>query len=194
MWEPLDGRGASTMAMRLMDTTASPVSPPSDRPGADFEAVLVPLLEPCFRLALVLLGDPGEAEDAVQEASVKAWRHLDQLRDETAMLTWLLGIVANECRMTRRRRWWKVVRLADPQTRGTGVDAVAELEGEEVRRAIRRLPRDLRLVIALRHYLDLPLEEVALTAGIPVGTAKSRLHRAMARLRRELEPGEVRAA
>ncbi|MGH7748053.1 MAG: RNA polymerase sigma factor [Candidatus Dormibacteria bacterium] len=178
--------------MLLMHNAAAPVSRPADGSDLDFEAGVAPLLEPCFRLALVMLADPGEAEDAVQEAVTKAWRHLDQLPEGAELRPWLLGIVANECRMARRRRWWTVVRLADPPT--VGEQGIDDLEGTELRRAIRRLPRRLGLVIALRYYLDLPLEEVALTAGIPLGTAKSRLHRATRELRKELEHTEVRAA
>jgi RNA polymerase sigma-70 factor (ECF subfamily) len=171
--------------MLLMHTAAAPTSRESDRSAVDFETAVAPLLEPCFRLALVMLSDAGEAEDAVQEAVTKAWRHLDQLREGAELRPWLLGIVANECRMTRRRRWWRVVRLAEPPRTAEALPA-EELDGAELRRAIGRLPRQLALVITLRYYLDLSLEDVAATAGIPLGTAKSRLHRATRELRREL--------
>ena len=172
--------------MLLMHSEPAPLLCEVDQSGLGFEADVAPLLEPCFRFALVMLSDPGEAEDAVQEAVTKAWRHLDQLREGAEMLPWLLGILANECRMTRRRRWWRVVRLADPP-RVVDHPRGDDLEGAELRRAVSRLPRQLRLVIALRYYLDLPLEEVASAAGIPLGTAKSRLHRATRDLRRDLQ-------
>lgn len=173
--------------------TPSTSDPLSVRSAGDFETAVARSLEPCLKVARVVLSDPGEAEDAVQEAVLKAWRHLEQLRDDAHMLPWLLGIVANECRMTRRRRWWKVARLADPP-RSAHAGDVEDIEGRELRRAIRGLPHDLRMVIALRYYLDLPLDEVALTVGIPLGTAKSRLFRAASRLRRELEKTEGWAA
>src|ERR1700737_4329584 len=84
---------------------------------ADSFAVLIqPLLDPAFRLAAVMLADRSAAEDAVQEASIKAWRKLRQLRGDVGSLrSWFLSIVANECRMTRRQRWWSVLKLADPE-------------------------------------------------------------------------------
>src|SRR5437762_12520532 len=72
---------------------------------AAFTALLRPLLEPAYRLAAGMLQDRQLAEDAVQEAAVKAWRKINQLREGTEMQPWFLGIVANECRTTRRGRW-----------------------------------------------------------------------------------------
>src|SRR5256886_13510920 len=79
-----------------------------------FSELIEPLLDPAYRLAAVMLGDRSAAEDAVQEASIKAWRKLRQLRGEVGSLrSWFLSIVANECRMARRQRWWAVVKLAE---------------------------------------------------------------------------------
>src|SRR5579864_3281060 len=79
--------------------------------GESFAALIEPLLDPAFRLAAVMLSDRSAAEDAVQEASIKAWRKLGQLRGEVGSLRpWFLSIVANECRMARRQRWWSVLR------------------------------------------------------------------------------------
>src|SRR2546427_9758523 len=79
-----------------------------------FATLLEPLLDPGYRLAAVMLADRSAAEDAVQEASIKAWRKLRQLRGDTSSLRpWFLSIVANECRMARRTRWWSVIKLAD---------------------------------------------------------------------------------
>src|SRR5439155_11942674 len=79
-----------------------------------FALLIEPLLGPAYRLAAVMLADRGAAEDAVQEGSVKAWRKLGQLRgDATSLRPWFLSIVANECRMARRTRWWSVIKVAD---------------------------------------------------------------------------------
>src|SRR5262245_55769838 len=103
-----------------------------------FEGVLEPLLEPGYRLACGMLHDHEAAEDAVQEAAFKAWRKLKQLRQGTEMRPWFLGIVANECRSTRRSRWWSVAKsLLAEGTVDVSTDAV--LTGIEVRRALRRL-------------------------------------------------------
>src|ERR1700686_2070895 len=79
-----------------------------------FAALIDPLLNPASRLAAVMLADRSAAEDAVQEASIKAWRKLGQLRGDAGSLrSWFLSIVANECRMVRRQRWWSVVKVAE---------------------------------------------------------------------------------
>src|SRR5579864_8715786 len=107
-----------------------------------FATLLEPLLDPAFRLAAVMLADRGAAEDAVQEASIKAWRKIGQLRGELASLRpWFLSIVANECRMTRRQRWWSVVRLADvPAESSQGEGSSSDLLS-----AVKRLKPEDRL-------------------------------------------------
>ena len=153
-----------------------------------FSRLIEPLLDPAYRLAAVMLGDRGAAEDAVQEASIKAWRKIRQLRGDTASLrAWYLSIVANECRMSRRTRWWNVIKLAevrDPKPH----------EGEsytDLHRALLRLSPDERLPLVLHFYLDLPLEEVARTLGVSASAAKSRIYRAAKRLRADLTMEEV---
>jgi RNA polymerase sigma-70 factor (ECF subfamily) len=159
---------------------------------ADSFAMLIdPLLQPAYRLAAVMLSDRMAAEDAVQEAAVKAWRRLSQLRgDESSLRPWFLSIVANECRMTRRRRWWAVVKLAEVQPER----AVGEMSREattDLRRALGRLSPDERLPLVLYFYLDLPLDEVARTLGVSPSAAKSRIYRAAKRLRADLTLEEV---
>src|SRR5882672_10347498 len=84
-----------------------------------FAALIEPLLDPAYRLAAVMLADRSTAEDAVQEASIKAWRKFGQLRgDAGALRSWFLSIVANECRMVRRQRWWSVVKVAEVRPLG----------------------------------------------------------------------------
>src|SRR2546422_9475241 len=80
--------------------------------GDAFEILLEPLIEPGYRLAFSLLQQREAAEDAVQEATLKAWRHIGQLRPGTPCLRpWFLKIVANVCRDQQRVRWWSVIRL-----------------------------------------------------------------------------------
>src|ERR1700687_6309186 len=79
-----------------------------------FSVLIEPLLDPAYRLAAVMLDDRSSAEDAVQEASIKAWRKLRQLRgDAKSLRPWFLSIVANECRVAPRQRWWSVVKLPE---------------------------------------------------------------------------------
>jgi RNA polymerase sigma-70 factor (ECF subfamily) len=147
----------------------------------DFDTLIGPLIQPGFRLALLMLDNPAEAEDAVQEAAVKAWRKLRSVRE--GVRPWFFAIVANECRSVRRRRWFSVIRRDDIDVPTRWHDPV---DGAELRRAVRTLSNEHRMVIALRFYLDLSLEDVAAASGVPVGTVKSRLHRAVQSLRAAL--------
>jgi RNA polymerase sigma-70 factor (ECF subfamily) len=154
-----------------------------------FAALIEPLLDPAYRLAAVMLADRSSAEDAVQEASVKAWRKLRQLRgDVTSLRPWFLSIVANECRMARRQRWWSVMKLADvPSAQASpDPDVSAGLRG-----ALLRLKPDERLPLVLHFYLDLPLDEVARALRVSPSAAKSRIYRAAKRLRTDLTLEEV---
>src|SRR5712664_1519837 len=141
-----------------------------------FEEVLRPVIQPAFRLALAMLGEREAAEDAVQEMALKGWRHRNRIRPELGTARpWLLAIVANECRMARRRRWWTVVRLASPFERAS---ADADLAGSiDLRNAIDRAPYRDRELLHLYYVLDLPAAEVADIVGIKVGALKSRLRR-----------------
>ena len=159
--------------------------------ASSFSQLIEPLLDPAFRLAAVMLADRAAAEDAVQEASIKAWRKLGQLRgDQRSLRSWFLSIVANECRMARRQRWWSVVRLAEPPRAEDTTDHYGGTAGD-VRRALLRLKPEDRLPLVLHFYLDLPLDEVARTLGISESAAKSRVYRAAQRLRPELSMEEV---
>jgi RNA polymerase sigma-70 factor (ECF subfamily) len=156
-----------------------------------FAMLLDPLLNPAYRLAAVMLSDRMAAEDAVQEASVKAWRNLRQLRgDESSLRPWFLSIVANECRMTRRRRWWSVVKQAEVEPQRSSDEPSQEMT-TDLRRAINKLSLDERLPLVLYFYLDLPLDEVARTLRVSPAAAKSRIYRAARRLRSDLTLEEV---
>jgi RNA polymerase sigma-70 factor (ECF subfamily) len=146
-----------------------------------FDSLVGPLIEPAFRLAAVMLRDPDEARDAVQEATIKAWQGLARLRDESAVRQWFFAIVANQCRSVRRGRWFSVVRLPSfPRERrpDDSSDAALDLERE-----LAALPQTDRAALFLFFYLDLPLKEVARVLGISPQAAKSRVHRAVTRLR-----------
>lgn len=159
--------------------------------ATSFSELIEPLLDPAFRLAAVMLADRAAAEDAVQEASIKAWRKLRQLRgDERSLRPWFLSIVANECRMARRQRWWSVVKLAEPMGADRGAPDAYGAVGD-VRRALLRLKQDDRLPLVLHFYLDLPLDEVARALGVSAPAAKSRIYRAARKLRPELSMEDV---
>lgn len=154
-----------------------------------FAILIEPLLDPAYRLATVMLADRSSAEDAVQEASLKAWRKLRQLRGDAGSLrSWFLSIVANECRMTRRQRWWSVQKLADVERRAVEVDRESI---SDLHRALLKLSPEDRLPLALHFYLDLPLEETANALRVSPSAAKSRIYRAAKRLRGDLTLEEV---
>jgi RNA polymerase sigma-70 factor (ECF subfamily) len=154
----------------------------TDDDGA-FERVVEPLLGAGHELAWAVLRDRAAAEDAVQEAAVRAWRAFPGLRDRSRARAWFLKIVLNQCRATMRTRWWRSHLLAErvegevaaPQS---GADLRIDLE-----RALRVLSRDQRAVLLLAYQLDLPHDEIARVMDVRVGTVKSRIHRAVARLR-----------
>lgn len=155
-----------------------------------FADLVRPHWEVAFRVALVVTGDPAEAEDAAQEALVNAWRALPRFRPGEPVRPWLLRIAANQAR-NRRRSAGRRARLA---LRAAAASAVAEspsagtlaAAADERRRllaALEELPDDARLVLVCRYLLGLSEQETAAAAGVRVGTVKSRTARALERLR-----------
>jgi RNA polymerase sigma-70 factor (ECF subfamily) len=143
-----------------------------------------------YAVATLILRDPDRAQDAVQDALVGAWRGLRALRDPSAWDGWLYRLTVWACyRAARRekRRTSVEVRVAPPDDLPGSVDPSAWLPDRDgMERELDRLPVDQRAVVVLHFYLDLPLTEVAEILGIPVGTAKSRLHRGLEALRHTL--------
>jgi RNA polymerase sigma-70 factor (ECF subfamily) len=156
-----------------------------------FESLLEPVIGMGARLAYGMLLDRTEAEDVVQEAAVKAWLRLGNVRPGTDFKPWFLGIVANECRTVRRGRWWSTVRLDQPVSAGAADSEASVVRGADLRRALARLPADQRAALLLHFYLDLPLDDVATSLGISIAGAKSRINRAFKRLRPALASSEV---
>lgn len=150
-----------------------------------FETLVRPLLEPGYRLAGGMLQDHQAAQDAVQEAALKAWRKLWQLRDESEMRPWFLAIVANECRSVRRSKWSSVIKLVLPD-KAADVATDSVLSGMELRRALRGLDEKKRLVLVLRWYLDLPLEDIAVITQASVHAVEGQLQRGVQELRQRM--------
>jgi RNA polymerase sigma factor (sigma-70 family) len=156
-----------------------------------YERLLEPAIRSAARLAFAMLHDRSEAEDAFQESALRAWRRLQNLRDGSSFQPWFMGIVANQCREIRRGRWWHVVRLPEGNTMQP-VDDAAWLEGEDLRRAMMRLPHDQRAAILLHFHLDMPLSDVAVALRISVPGVKTRINRALKRLRPAMAVSEAR--
>jgi RNA polymerase sigma-70 factor (ECF subfamily) len=136
-----------------------------------------------------ILRDIDLAEDATQQALLSIWRDLPQLRDPARFEAWSYRLLVRACYAEGRkeRRWAPNLRLlpADEPVAASGIDSV--VDRDQLERGFRRLSLDQRTVVVLRHYLDLPMERVADIAGVPLGTANSRLHYAMRGLRAALD-------
>ncbi|MBC9823146.1 RNA polymerase sigma factor [Terrabacter sp. MAHUQ-38] len=154
-------------------------------------AELVMLHAPIAKRLAVLSGAGSEADDVVQEAFVKAYEALPRFRDGAGFRPWLLRIVVNETRNLQRgrsRRALRELRVATEDVVTRTVDDPAEAVVTAARRtglldAVETLPDDLRDVVTCRYLLELSEAETADTLGVPAGTVKSRLHRALASLR-----------
>ena len=174
-------------------------TPPEARPPRRFEALVLPHLDAAYNLARWLLRDEAQAEDAVQEAALRALRYFDALRGDDARL-WFLGIVRNTCytvlgRPRHELAGWddealEALHEQHEQHLPARSDPALQHEQARTRRlvdaALRALPPALREVIVLRELQQLEYAEIALVAGVPVGTVMSRLSRARARLRLSL--------
>ncbi|MDF2733435.1 MAG: polymerase subunit sigma-24 [Chloroflexota bacterium] len=168
--------------------------------AAAFGMLVDTRLDRCYRLAWSILSNDADAADATQDALVSAWRQLPRLRDSAAFDGWLNRIVANAALMARRRR----VRLRevsvrpaspgdvtpepeppqDPHAR-TAMDQL--VDNDAIARAFDRLRPQDRLILVLHHVEERPVAEIARSLGIPVGTAKWRLHAARGALEKAME-------
>ena len=164
----------------------------------DAYAVLVARYTVRAHRAAFLLGAGEESDDVVQEAFVKAFRHLTRFRVGEPFGPWLLSIVANETRnlaRSRRRRAALALRLPSAESNGTTgdgpVDAVLAAERRaQLVAAVNALPDRERQVLVCRYFLDLSEAETAQVLGWPLGSVKSRTSRALNRLRGYFEPAQ----
>jgi len=167
-----------------------------------FEAAALPHLPAAYNLARWLLRDDRQAEDAVQEACLRAFRFFDDLRGKDAR-PWLLGIVRNACYDWMRQHRHLADQVEFDELRDSGIDESGvgssafgggdpatlweqRATGQRVDAAIEALAPAFREVIVLRELEELSYEDIARIAGIPIGTVMSRLSRARALLRAAL--------
>jgi RNA polymerase sigma factor (sigma-70 family) len=150
----------------------------------------------CLAIAVRILRDVDLAEDAVQAALITAWTELRSLREPSRFEPWIHRILTNACyaEARRRKRWTEGLRIL-PVTGSAGPDEYLTVDDRDVlERAFRRLTVQQRAVLVYHHYLGLSISEVATRTGLPVGTAKSRLHHATRALRASLEADARTAA
>lgn len=162
--------------------------------GADTEALVYTHYDAIYRLALSILADADEAEDAVQETFIAADRALDQYRGQSSLKTWLFAIAINQCRQMLRQRQrrqtvtnaWETARslLARPTL---PEETMAYTETADLlRQAVAELKEKHRLPIILRYTHDLTAPEIAQILQISEGTVHSRLHYARRELRQKM--------
>jgi len=159
--------------------------------SAAYEEIVHRYQQIAFRTAYVITGSAADAEDAAQDGFVKAYRALASFRPGAEPRPWLLRIVANEARNRVRstgRRHQLELRLAEGFRPGGAAPSpeaatVAAEDRQQLLSMVNALSEEDRLVIASRYFLELSGEETAAALGIPEGTVKSRLSRALARLR-----------
>jgi RNA polymerase sigma-70 factor, ECF subfamily len=167
---------------------------------AAFEVLVDTRIDRCYRLAWSILSNDADAADATQDALVSAWRQLPRLRDPAAFDGWLNRIVANAALMARRHR----VRLREvtvgpaypgddarppepQQDTHARTEADDVVDSDAIARAFDRLRPQDRMILVLHHVEERPVAEIARSLGIPVGTAKWRLHAARNALQRAME-------
>jgi RNA polymerase sigma-70 factor (ECF subfamily) len=144
-------------------------------------------------LAWYLVHDSDQAEDIVQEAMARAWQYRKSLRDSAAFDPWLDRIVVNVCREHIRRQRRRPITVELPTTEdmwpyvGRRDDFGAIAIKDEIGRALLSLPIEQQIVVVLRYWRDLQLDQIAERIGAPVGTVKSRLYGALAALRQSLQ-------
>ena len=135
--------------------------------------------------ARLILRDHELARDAVQDGFIRAWQGLPSLRDPDRFEAWLRSLVARSCIDILRRRRRRPMEVELVSTDGPSINDVSGVtaDRELLDTILRRLPPEQRAVVVLRYYFDLEVPEIAATLRIPVGTAKSRLHRSMSVMR-----------
>ncbi|MDQ6747246.1 MAG: RNA polymerase sigma factor [Candidatus Dormibacteraeota bacterium] len=151
--------------------------------GDAFAQLVAPTLPTAYRLAYGMLMNRDDAMDAVQEATVRAWRKINNVTRGLPFAPWYLGIVTRECRQATGFRW----RFMSPLGEAVAGDRTADVDlAVDMRSAMRSLSPAHRQVVLLHFYGDLTLEQVGLATGTPLGTVKSRLSRALELLRSRL--------
>jgi RNA polymerase sigma-70 factor (ECF subfamily) len=156
--------------------------------AAAWEEVMRAHQQAVFRLAYLLLGDADEAEDAAQDAFIRAHAALNRFDVTRPLRPWLLTITANLARNRRRaagRYWAALQRLvrAEPERLHAAAPPPSPDDSQLLWQAIRRLKPAEQELIYLRYFLELPEAELAAALNVAPGTVKSRLHRALVRLR-----------
>lgn len=184
--------------------TSSGDSPAAAAEAPSFDDLLMPLLGPAYNTALRLTGNAADAEDLVQEATLLAWRGFGGFEPGTNFKAWYFRILTNAyfSKYRQQRRRGVTVELEDTpelylysQSASIGLHAKTEdpaaalmdkIDAEMVAEALAALPDEYRAVATLYFINDMAYDDIAASLGIPLGTVRSRLHRARRTLQRAL--------
>lgn len=160
------------------------------------EQLLMRAQQVAYRFSLLVCGHAEDAEDVMQDALMRTYKHVGQIKDPGAFRTWLFRTVRNACLMKRRRRVDEPARVesidpGSPQDVATGAQGPDEVAmnnwlGERLRRALATLPPAYRMIVLLREMEGLSTREVATVTGMSEDNVKTRLHRARVMLRNAL--------
>jgi RNA polymerase sigma-70 factor (ECF subfamily) len=188
------GAGATATSAPVTDARLLEMAAAGDVDA--FDVLLRPRLPKLFRMAVAITRSEANARDALQEASVHAWRELPRLRDRERLDAWLAQILVNACRSLLRRERRVSVREIDvermaadggPGSFATRSDVETIPETDLIRRAFERLDPTVRSLLVLHYVEERPLAEIGRILGSPVGTIKWRLSNARQALYRALE-------
>jgi RNA polymerase sigma-70 factor, ECF subfamily len=184
----LSGEMDRTGMLEMNDVGARDRETLAAEPRETFAPLAEIHLDAAYRLAtFILTGDRAEAEDAVHDAAVRAWRHFDRLKDHGKFEPWFTRIVVNCCRDRLRARRIRPLGLLDTQPSPALDVGDAISRSDALASAMRALSPEHRIVIALRYLGDYSIDEIAARTGVRAGTVKSRLHYALRSLRATLE-------
>jgi RNA polymerase sigma-70 factor (ECF subfamily) len=178
--------------VEVADSRPSEVDQTTER-GRAFRRLADGHLDAAYGLARAILRDPADAQDATHDAFLQAWRKWSTLRDPARFEQWFDRILVNACRdRLRHASRWAATDISAEVALASG-DPFGQAQDRDVLgAALATLSVDHRLVVALRYYRDLPIDEIATRLDIPAGTVQSRLHYALERLHLAIDTANAR--
>lgn len=174
------------MVSRVIDATLLQAAQLGDQDA--FRRLVEPLGGQLYRVAFSVTGHAQDAEDARQNALIRAWQHLPDLREPHTFRGWLTRVVLNEAKTLVKKRASSPV-AAEELPEVAVESLVNSADWLTLQSFLRLLPTEQREVIVMRFWLDLPLQQIADTVKVPLSTAKARLYRGMEALRDLLSAG-----
>ncbi|MEA2577652.1 MAG: polymerase sigma-70 factor, subfamily [Chloroflexota bacterium] len=176
----------------MVDSRPDEADELSERGGA-FLALANQHLDAAYRLARAILRDPGEAQDATHDAFVQAWRKWSTLRDPDRFEQWFDRILVNTCRNRLQSASRRRATDISAEVAYASGDPIGQADDRDVLgTAIATLSPDHQVIVALRYYRDLTVDEIASRLGIPPGTVQSRLHYALKRLHAVIDVADAK--